>query len=81
MLKEGINLKEGTEFYYADREEGKPIKCKILSVNFTLPPRIKAQREDTKEIFSCYEGFGCYPLSRYEDACEDAKSQNIRLIY
>ena len=56
-------------------------KCKILSVNFTLPPQIKAQREDTKEIFSCYEGFGCYPLSRYEDACEDAKSQNVRLIY
>lgn len=76
-----IALKEGTEFYYADRYLKKPVKCVIQNIEFGYPTTIFAKREDTNEVFRCYEGFGCYSLDNYDEAYADAQIQKDRIIY
>ena len=58
-----------------------PVKCKILHVTYSYPPKIEAKREDTGKTFECYDGFGCYTLERYDDAFADAQMQENRIIY
>lgn len=79
--KNRINPEIGAEFYYADRNKKKPIKCKILAVRLGHPSSIIAQREDTGDTFTCYNGFGCYSLDNYNDAYKDAQIQEDRIIY
>lgn len=74
-------LKEGTEFYYADRNKKQPIKCIVCDKKLGHPCEIIAEREDTKEIFSCYLDFGCYGLDEYDKAMKDAQIQEDRIIY
>ena len=51
--KNKIALKAGTEFYYAYGNSKKPV--------------IFAKREDTNEVFGCYDGFGYYSLDNYDN--------------
>ena len=76
-----ISLSKGTEFYYADRNKKEPVKCVIQSVKLGYLPMIIARREDTNEIFRCYDGFGCYNLDKYEEAVIDAQIQENRIVY
>ena len=52
--KNKIALKAGIEFYYAFRNSKKTV--------------IFANREDTNEVFGCYDGFGYYSLDNYDNA-------------
>ena len=70
----------GDEFYYADRNMKKPIKCSVLHVKYGYPLTIIAKREDTNKVFTCYKDFGCYELNEYEDAYKDAQIQEHRFI-
>ena len=65
--KNKIALKAGTEFYYAYGNSKKPV--------------IFAKREDTNEVFGCYDGFGYYSLDNYDNAHVDAQIQEDRIIY
>lgn len=76
-----ISIKKGTEFLYADRNQKEPIKCVIQSVELGYPPKIIAKRGDTGELFTCYDGFGCYKLEEYDKAFADAQIQEDRIIY
>lgn len=76
-----ISIQTGTEFYYADRNLRKPVKCTIQKTILGYPPTIFAKREDTNEIFECYDGFGCYKLDEYDKAFKDAQIQENRIIY
>ena len=42
---------------------------------------ITARREDTNQVFRCYDGFGCYTLNQYNEAYIDAQIQEDRIIY
>lgn len=42
----------GDEFYYADRNMKKPIKCIVLHVEYGYPLTIIAKREDTNKVFT-----------------------------
>ena len=66
--KNKIALKAGTEFYYAYGNSKKYIKCVIQKIELGYPATIFAKREDTNEVFRCYEGFGCYSLDNYDNA-------------
>lgn len=79
--KNKIALKEGVEFYYADRNSKKPVKCVIQKIELGYPATIFAKREDTNEVFRCYEGFGCYSLDNYDKAYADAQIQEDRIVY
>lgn len=79
--KNKIALKAGTEFYYADRNIKKAVKCIIQKTELGYPATIFAKREDTNEIIKCYDGFGCYSLDNYDKAYEDAQIQEDRFIY
>ena len=81
IKKNRIKLEIEAKFYYADRNKKEPIKCKILAVELGYPSRIIAQREDTGDTFTCYDGFGCYSLDNYDAAYEDAQIQEDRIIY
>ena len=65
--KNKIALKAGTELYYADRNSKKPV--------------IFAKRENTNEVFGCYDGFGYHSLDNYDNAYVDAQNQEDRIIY
>ena len=71
--KNKIALKAGTEFYYADRNSKKYIKCVIQKIELGYPATIFAKREDTNEVLRCYDGFGCYSLENYDNAYVDAQ--------
>ena len=58
--KNKIALKARTDFYYADRNSKKPVKCVIQKIELGYPATIFAKREDTNEVFRCYDGFGCH---------------------
>lgn len=75
------DLSKGAQFYYADKEQGKPVKCKILDVNYGFPTKIIAENIETKQIVICYSGYGCYTLNEYENALKDAQIQKDRIIY
>ena len=79
--KNKIALKAGTEFYYADRNSKKPVKCVIQKIELRYPAIIFAKREDTNEVFRCYDGFGCYSLDNYYNAYLDIQIQGDRIIY
>ena len=79
--KNKIALKAGTEFYYADRNSKKSIKCVIQKIELGYPATIFAKREDTNEVLRCYDGFGCYSLDNYDNAYVDAQIQEDRIIY
>ena len=79
--KNKIALKAGTEFYYADRNSKKPVKCVIQKIELGYPATIFAKREETNEVFRCYDGFGCYSLENYDNAYVDAQIQEDRIIY
>ena len=76
-----ISIKRGTEFYYADRNLKKPVKCTIQKTILGYPPTIFAKRDDNGEVFRCYDGFGCYTLDEYDKALNDAQIQEDRIIY
>ena len=78
--KNKIALKAGTEFYYADRNSKKPVKCVIQKIESGYPATIFAKREDTNEVLRCYDGFGCYSLGNYYNAYVDAQIQEDRII-
>ena len=65
--KNKIALKAGTEFYYAYGNSKKTV--------------IFAKRENTNEVFGCYDGFGCYSLDNYDNVYVDAQIQEDRIIY
>ena len=65
--KNKIALKAGTEFYYAFRNSKKPV--------------IFAKREDTNEVFRCYDGFGCNSLDNYDNAYVDVQIKEDRIVY
>ena len=71
--KNKIALKAGTEFYYADRNSKKPIKCVIQKIELGYPATIFAKREDTNEVFRCYDGLECNSLDNYDNAYVDAQ--------
>lgn len=79
--KNKIALRAGTELYYADRNSKKPVKCVIQKIELGYPATIFAKREDTNEVFRCYDGFGCYSLENYDNAYVDAQIQEDRIIY
>ena len=79
--KNKIALKARKEFYYADRNSKKPVKCVIQKIELGYPATIFAKREDTNEVFRCYDGFGCYLLENYDNAYVDAQIQEDRIIY
>lgn len=81
IKKNHINLEAGVSFYYADRNKKKPVKCRVLSVKLGYPPAITAQQEDTGDKFTCYDGYGCYPLDNYDAAYKDSQIQEDRIIY
>ena len=64
--KNKIALKAGAEFYYADRNSKKPVKCVIQKIELGYPTTIFAKREDTNEVFRCYDGLWCYSLDNYD---------------
>ena len=65
--KNKIALKAGTDFYYADRNSKKPIKCVIQKIELGYPATIFAKREDTNEVLRCYS------LDNYDNAYVDAQ--------
>ena len=71
--KNKIALKAGTELYYADIKSKKPVKCVIQKIELGYPATIFAKREETNEVFRCYDGFGCYSLDNYDNAYVDAQ--------
>ncbi len=77
MLK---NIDTGAHFLYADRQLHKPVKCTIVEYKFGYPPAVLATREDTNDIFLCYDGFGVYDIAEYDKALKDAKKQQERRI-
>ena len=79
--KNKITLKAGTEFYYADRNSKKPVKCVIQKIELGYPATIFAKKEDTNEVLRCYDGFECYSLDNYDNAYVDAQIQEDRIIY
>ena len=79
--KNKIALKAGTEFYYADRNSKKPVKCVIQKIELGYPATIFAKREETNEVFRCYDGLECYSLDNYDNAYVDAQIQEDRIIY
>ena len=79
--KNKIALKAGTEFYFADRNSKKPVKCVIQKIELGYPATIFAKREDTNEVLRCYDGFECYSLDNYDNAYVDAQIQEDRIIY
>ena len=66
--KNKIALKAGTEFYYADIKSKKPVKCVLQKIELGYPATIFANREDTNEVFRCYDGFGYHSLDNYYNA-------------
>ena len=72
--KNKIALKAGTEFYYADRNSKKPVKCVIQKIELGYPATIFAKREYTNEVFGCYDGFGYYSLDNYDNAYVNAQN-------
>ena len=79
--KNKIALKAETEFYFADRNSKKPVKCVIQKIELGYPATIFAKREDTNEVLRCYDGFECYSLDNYDNAYVDAQIQEDRIIY
>ena len=79
--KNKIALKAETEFYYADRNSKKPVKCVIQKIELGYPATIFAKRAATNEVFRCYDGFGYYSLDNYDNAYVDAQNQEDRIIY
>ena len=79
--KNKITLKARKEFYYADIKSKKTVKCVIQKIELGYPATIFAKREDTNEVFRCYDGFGCYSLEYYDNAYVDAQIQEDRIIY
>ena len=79
--KNKIALKAGTEFYSADRNSKKPVKCVIQKIELGYPATIFAKKEETNEVLRCYDGFGCYSLENYDNAYVDAQIQEDRIIY
>ena len=79
--KNKIALKAETEFYFADRNSKKPVKCGIQKIELGFPATIFAKKEDTNEVLRCYDGFGCYSLDNYDNAYVDAQIQEDRIIY
>ena len=79
--KNKITLKAGTEFYYADRNSKKPVKCVIQKIELGYPATIFAKKEETNEVLRCYDGFECYSLDNYDNAYVDAQIQEDRIIY
>ena len=79
--KNKIALKAETEFYFADRNSKKPVKCVIQKIELGFPAIIFAKREDTNEVFGCYDGFGYYSLDNYDNAYVYAQNQEDRIIY
>ena len=79
--KNKIALKARKEFYFADRNSKKPVKCVIQKIELGYPATIFAKREETNEVFRCYDGFGCYSLDNYDNAYVDAQIQEDRIIY
>ena len=73
--KNKIASKAGTEFYYADRNSKKPVKCVIQKIELGYPATIFAKREDTNEVLRCYS------LDNYDNAYVDAQIQEDRIIY
>ena len=73
--KNKIALKAGTDFYYADRNSKKPVKCVIQKIELGYPATIFAKREDTNEVLRCYS------LDNYDNAYVDAQIQEDRIIY
>ena len=73
--KNKIALKARTDFYYADRNSKKPIKCVIQKIELGYPATIFAKREDTNEVLRCYS------LDNYDNAYVDAQIQEDRIIY
>ena len=71
--KNKIALKAGTEFYFADRNSKKPVKCVIQKIELGYLATIFAKRDDTDDVFRCYDGFGCYSLDNYDNAYVDAQ--------
>ena len=57
--KNKIALKAETEFYFADRNSKKPVKCVIQKIELGYPATIFAKKEDTNEVLRCYDGFEC----------------------
>ena len=55
--KNKITLKAGKEFYFADRNSKKPVKCVIQKIELGYPATIFAKREETNEVFRCYDRF------------------------
>ena len=78
--KNKIALKAGTEFYYADRNSKKPVKCAIQKIELGYLATIFAKRDDTDDVFRCYDGFGCYSLDNYDNAYVDTQIQEDRII-
>ena len=79
--KNKITLKAETEFYYADRNSKKPVKCVIQKIELGYPATIFAKKEETNEVLRCYDGFECYSLDNYDNAYVDAQIQEDRIIY
>ena len=79
--KNKITLKAGKEFYFADRNSKKPVKCVIQKIELGYPATIFAKREETNEVFRCYDRFGCDSLDNYDNAYVDAQIQEDRIIY
>ena len=73
--KNKIALKAETEFYFADRNSKKPVKCVIQKIELGYPATIFAKREDTNEVLRCYS------LDNYDNAYVDAQIQEDRIIY
>ena len=65
--KNKIALKAETEFYFADRNSKKPVKCVIQKIELGYPATIFAKREDTNEVFRCYS------LANYDNVYVDAQ--------
>lgn len=76
-----LNLSISDEFYYADRRQGKPIKCKVLDIGYGFPTKIVARNIETEQVIVCYEGFGCYTLNEYNQALKDAQTKLERIVY
>ena len=73
--KNKIALKARKEFYYADRNSKKTVKCVIQKIELGYPATIFAKREDNNEVFRCYS------LDNYDNAYVDAQIQEDRIIY
>lgn len=71
----------GAQFYYADRNLQRPVKCIVLDLNLGYPCGVIAEKKETKEKFRCLLDFGCYDLEEYDKALKDAQIQEDRLIY